>query len=177
MESFWMNNKLFTAMGPVNMRRLSFELGKNIYTAPNGRRIEIIIPPRPKANAYPPRMSVTGFKPRRNSPSPSRGRREKNAGKLTIMLRNGPRNIYNLLENRNLPNVVKEGLKEVLYARLLNGGSLNAKLHALATVKFKKTHKYDLYNSMNTTNLFRLLNSNGNNKNIINSVVKKRALV
>lgn len=140
---------------------------------PNGKPIEIGQKQRQRGNT--PGRVVTGFQPRnRSGPSPRRNRSSK-TGALTINLREGPRNIYSLLKNKNLPNVVKQGLLEVLYARLLNGGTTSEIARALANFNFKNNHRRNLteamYETMNTRNLFKL---QGNP--IVNAVIKKRAL-
>ena len=142
---------------------------------PNGQLIEVKTPRR-QGNGNPPGRVVTGFQPRpgRNSHSPKTARR-RSGGLSSINLREGPRNIYTLLANKNLPNVVKEGLREVLYKRLVNEGTTSEIARALANINFKNSHRAKLteamYETMNTRNLFKL---QGNP--VVNAIIKKRAL-
>lgn len=142
---------------------------------PNGQLIEVGQSQR--VNKHPPRGRSTGFQPRpgsnRNSPKVSQRRRS--GGLSSINLREGPHNIYTLLANKNLPNVVKEGLREVLATRLVNEGTTSEIARALANVNFKNAHRNALtkamYETMNTRNLFKL---QGNP--VVNAIIKKRAL-
>jgi hypothetical protein len=142
---------------------------------PNGQPIEFRQSQR--VNKHPPRGRSTGFNaPSGNTtaatPASRRGRR---SALSTINLREGPRNVYSLLANKNLPNVVKEGLKEVLAARLKNGGTTSEIARALANVNFKNADRNALtkamYETMNTRNLFKL---QGNP--VVNAIIKQRAL-
>lgn len=142
---------------------------------PNGQLIEVKTPRR-QGNGTPPARVVTGFQPRpgRNSHSPKTSRLPR-GGLSSINLREGPRNIYTLLANKNLPNVIKEGLREVLATRLVNEGTTSEIARALANVNFKNSHRKELteamYETMNTRNLFKL---QGNP--VVNAIIKKRAL-
>ena len=157
------------------------------FFGPNGQPIKFNPSPRRRlGNSHQPARVFTGFHPRPSAPSrsprragtPKRSPRRAGTPKRSpwsIMLRNGPRNIYKMIANKNLPNVVKEGLKEVLVARLLNGGTTSQIEKALANVSFKNNHRKELteamYETMNTRNLFEL---QGNP--VVNAIIKKRAL-
>lgn len=147
------------------------------FFGPNGQPIKFNPSPRRRlGNSHQPARVVTGFHPRPSAPSrsPRRAGTPKRSP-WSIMMRNGPRNIYTMIANKNLPNVVKEGLKEVLVARLLNGGTTSEIARALANVSFKNNHRKELteamYETMNTRNLFKL---KGNP--VVNAIINKRAL-
>ena len=152
---------------------------------PNGEPVKVRQSQR--VNEWPPARRVSGFNttsPRGNKPStvvanePSTGVTAAappgRTSALTINLAKGPRNILTLLANANIPGFVKEGLRQVLFNKLITSNKVSIEQISLLieTVGFNNNQKRELrkamYRKMATQHLALLANTNRLARNVLN---------